>query len=170
MKLEKTVGPAVVTTLLLAVIIGAASSPPPGPSVEPDDLAAVQITYAGSGRMVRITSQRELWSIGQWLDVAFKHPRSRFDLRKLPPPDNTLEVEFESGELRAIEFSLGRGWIEGKTDGGPRWHDSDVIVLRFEGRTYIAEKLPGSFDAPAPPEPAPEPEEVVDDADDFDDL
>jgi hypothetical protein len=165
MRYEKALGPAAVCTVVLAVIIGAATSPGPGPLVSSGDLTAVQVTHGFSGTVLRITDARDVWSIGMWIDETLQHPRSRIDLRKMPPATNELVVEFSSGDHRTFHFSGGplpddeatldeATLDEADTDDarkGARQPCAEVFVLEYEGRQYLTDVLHPLFGFPMHP-------------------
>jgi hypothetical protein len=161
MRFEKALGPAALCTVVLAVIIGGATSPGPGPPVSSGDLAAVEVTHAHSGWVLRITDPQDVWSIGMWIDETLQHPRSRIDLRRMPPAANELVVEFSSGDHRIFHFSGGP--IPDEEEEPPDAADADhprkgarqpcaeVVVLEYEGTQYIADVLHPQFGFPMHP-------------------
>jgi hypothetical protein len=126
MRYEKALGPAAVCTVVLAVIIGGATSPGPGPPVTSGDLTAVQVTHGHSGWVLRITDPQDVWSIGMWIDETLQHPRSRIDLRRMPPAANELVV-------------------------GARQPCAEVVVLEYEGTLYLTDVLHPLFGFPMHP-------------------
>jgi hypothetical protein len=181
MRYEKALGPAAVCTLLLAVFIGATASPRPGPPVSSCELEAVQVTHGHSGRVLRMTDPRVVWSIGQWVDKTLQRPRSRLDLRRMPPPTNELVVEFASGERRTFHFSGGPDPADAEAPVPPetgtgkntkkrkRRPYADVVVLEYEGRLYITDELHSTFGIekrPVQPEQEPAPRNRPDKPDD----
>ncbi|MHC4140475.1 MAG: hypothetical protein ACYSUF_00885 [Planctomycetota bacterium] len=160
MRYEKALGPAAVCTVVLAVIIGGATSPGPGPPVTSGDLTAVQVTHGHSGWVLRITDPQDVWSIGMWIDETLQHPRSRIDLRRMPPAANELVVEFSCGEHRTFHFSGGPIPDDGEepdqadTDNarkGARQPCAEVVVLEYEGTLYLTDVLHPLFGFPMHP-------------------
>jgi len=160
MRYEKALGPAAVCTVVLAVIIGAATSPGPGPPVSSGDLTAVQVTHGYSGWVLRITNPHDVWSIGMWIDETLQHPRSRVDLRRMPPAANELVVEFSSGDHRTFHFSGGpipddeEAHDQADTDDsrkGARQPCAVVVVLEYEGTQYLTDVLHPLFGFPMHP-------------------
>ncbi|MHC5005981.1 MAG: hypothetical protein ACYTGF_01330 [Planctomycetota bacterium] len=160
MRYEKALGPAAVCTVVLAVIIGGATSPGPGPPVSSGDLTAVQVTHGHSGTVLRVTDARDVWSIGMWIDETLQHPRSRIDLRKMPPATNELVVEFSSGDHRTFHFSGGPMPVDeealGEADSddsrkGARQPCAEVFVLEYEGKQYLTDVLHPLFGFPMHP-------------------
>jgi hypothetical protein len=160
MRYEKALGPAAVCTVVLAVVIGGATSPGPGPPVSSGDLTAVQVTHGHSGWCLRITDPQDVWSIGMWIDETLQHPRSRVDLRRMPPAANELVVEFSSGEHRTFHFSGGPVPDDAEaTDQadpenprkGARQPCAEVVVLDYQGTRYLTDVLHPLFGFPMHP-------------------
>ncbi|MHC4302955.1 MAG: hypothetical protein ACYS15_08905 [Planctomycetota bacterium] len=171
MRYEKALGPAAVCTMLIAVFVGATASLRPGAPVSSGELETVEVTHAHSGRVLCLTDPQEVWSIGEWIDKALQNPRSRLDLRRMPPATNELVVEFASGERRTFHFNGGplpadeeaAATSENDTTEKrrrkrkPRPY-ADVVVLEYEGRMFITDELHSSFGIelrrPSPPQEA----------------
>jgi hypothetical protein len=160
MRYEKALAPAAVCTVVLAVVIGAATSPGPAPPVSSGDLTAVQVTHGYSGTVLRITDSRDVWSIGMWIDETLQLPRSRIDLRKMPPAANELVVEFSCGEDRTFHFSGGPLPDDGEAPDqadpddprkGVRQPCAEVVVLEYEGTQYLTDVLHPLFGFPMHP-------------------
>ena len=80
--------------------------------------------------------------IAGWLDAAFENPRSKFDLRLLPPASNELEVRFESGESTTLFFS-GRKSPDDRIEALRQIHENkDVYVVQYEGTSYTIDGVP----------------------------
>lgn len=128
---------AVLGGIVFSIAVGVSTSPPPQED-SPDRPVAVYVTYADTGRLIRIDSTTQVASIEKWLDDTFQNPKLMLGRRLVSPPTNRLLVEFGSGEQRLIFFS----------GPDPRANPSAVepeVVVQFEGRAFLTEGLPKSF-------------------------
>lgn len=107
-----------------------------------DRPVAALIRFADSNRILRINNQTQIGVIAAWLDAAFENPRSKFDLRLLPPPSNELEIMFESGESTTIFFS-GRKSPDQRVEALRQIHESkDLYVVQYDGVSYTIDGVP----------------------------
>ena len=125
------------------VIAGGVSST--GPATDPqlaDRPVSALIKFADSKRILRIDDPTQMGVIAGWLDAAFENPRSKFDLRLLPPASNEIEVRFESGETTTLFFS-GRKSPDRRTETLRQIHETkDLYVVQYEGTSYTIDGVP----------------------------
>ena len=147
MKRDTALATAIAASLGYVIVVGVTSSPRPAEPVSPNRPVAMLITFAGSGRVLRLTDLAQVHSISQWIDNAFENPRSLFDTRVLPPPINELQVEFESGQRTTIWFS-GRRVIDDQQPQPRSWRRAgDAYVLQYEGSSYTIDEVPWALAA-----------------------
>ncbi len=142
MKQDTALAAAIASSLGYVIVVGVSSSaraPAPG-FVDPP--VAMLARFADSERILRINDPTQMSTIAMWLDAAFENPRSKFDLRLLPPPSNELEVRFESGESVTIFFS-GSGSSNRAIETLRQIHQTEILyVVQFDGASYTIEGVP----------------------------
>ena len=142
MKQDIALAAALASGLAYVIVVGVSTSaraPAPG-FVDPP--VAMLARFADSGRILRINNPTQMGMIARWLDAAFENPRSKFDLRLLPPPSNELEIRFESGEAVTIFFS-GSSSSNYRTETLRQIHETQVLyVVQFEGTSYTIDGVP----------------------------
>ena len=133
---------AIAASLIYVIAVGVSSS---GQATEPqlmDRPVSALIRFADSKRILRINNPTQMSVIAGWLDAAFENPRSKFDLRLLPPASNEIEVRFESGESTTIFFS-GRKSADQRIETLRNIHESkNLYVVQYEGRSYTIDGVP----------------------------
>ncbi len=133
---------AIASSLVYVIAVGVSS---PGQATAPefvDRPVAALIRFADSNRILRINDQTQMNAITAWLDAAFENPRSKFDLRLLPPPSNELQIKFESGESTTLFFS-GRKSPDRRVETLRQIHESkDLYVVQYDGVSYTIDGVP----------------------------
>ncbi len=145
MKQDTALAAAVASSLAFVIVVGVSTSAraPVPDFVDPP--VAMLVRFAESDRILRISDPTQLSTIAMWLDAAFENPRSKFDLRLLPPPSNELEIRFDSGEAVTIFFS-GSNSSNGRIEALRRIHETEILhVVQLDGVSYTIEGVPQIF-------------------------
>lgn len=133
---------AIAASLLYVIAVGVSST---GQATQPtlmDRPVSALIKFADSKRILRINDPTQMGIITGWLDAAFENPRSKFDLRLLPPASNEIEVRFESGESTTIFFS-GRKSSDHRIETLRNIHESKTLyVVQHKGTSYTIDGVP----------------------------
>ncbi len=133
---------AIAASLVYVIVAGVTTSEQTTAPEFVDRPVTALIRFADSKRILRIKNPTQVATIAGWLDAAFENPRSKFDLRLLPPPNNELEIKFESGESTTLFFS-GRKSPDYRVETLRQIHESkDLYVVRYEGVSYTIEGVP----------------------------
>ena len=145
MKHDTALAVSTASSLAFVIIVGVSTSArAPKPNFV-DPPVAMLARFADSDRILRITNPTQVSTIAMWLDAAFENPRSKFDLRLLPPPSNELEVRFESGETVTIFFS-GSSSPNRRTEALRQIHETEILhVVQLDGTSYTIEGVPQIF-------------------------
>ena len=136
MKHDTALAAAIASSLAYVIVVGVSTSAraPTPDFVDPP--VAMLVRFAESDRILRINDATQVSTIAMWLDAAFDNPRSKFDLRLLPPPSNELEVRFDSGEAVSIFFSGGSS-PNRRTEALRQIHETETLyVVQFDGVSY----------------------------------
>lgn len=147
MKRDTALAAAIASSVGYAVLVGVTSSRPPTGGGAPNPLVSVVVSFQDTGRLKRITGTRQLASISQWLDDAFENQQTAYEVRKLPPADNVMVLNFESGETRTLRFSIGDGPQRTRARGsrsGSR-DQSMIVMLEYDGKSYTIDRIPRTF-------------------------
>ena len=145
MKQDTALAAAIASSLAYVIVVGVSTSAraPTPDFVDPP--VAMLVRFAESDRILRINDATQVSTIAMWLDAAFENPRSKFDLRLLPPPSNELEVRFASGETVTIFFS-GSHSPNRRTERLRKIHETEILhVVQFDGVSYTIEGVPQIF-------------------------
>jgi len=133
---------AIAASVVYVIVAGVPSS---GQATAPefvDRPVTALIRFADSKRILRISNPTQMAVIAGWLDAAFENPRSKFDLRLLPPPNNELKIKFESGQTTTLFFS-DRKSPDHRVETLRQIHESeDLYVVRYGGVSYTIEGVP----------------------------
>ena len=146
MKHDTALAAAIASSLAFVIVVGVSTSAraPTPDFVDPP--VAMLARFADSDRILRINDQHQMNTIAMWLDAAFENPRSKFDLRLLPPPSNELEIRFASGESVKIFFS-GSSSSNHRTETLRQIHEAEVLhVVQLDGASYTIEGVPQIFE------------------------
>ena len=138
MKRDTALAAAIASSVGYAVLVGVTSSRSASSTESRNPLVSVVVSFRDSGRLKRVTEQRQLTSIEQWLDDAFENPKTAFDVRDLPATDNLLVLNFESGDSSTIRFSIGD---RGRKSGAAR----TTVLLEFKEQAYTIDRIPRTF-------------------------
>ncbi len=145
MKQDTALAAAIASSLAYVIVVGVSTSaraPTPG-FVDPP--VAMLVRFADSERILRINDPTQMSTIAMWLDAAFENPRSKFDLRLLPPASNELKIRFESGETVTIFFS-GSSSSNFRTETLRQIHETQILyVVRLDGVSYTIDGVPKIF-------------------------
>ncbi len=145
MKQDTALAAAIASSLAYVIVVGVSTSAraPVPDFVDPP--VAMLVRFAESDRILRINDATQMSTIAMWLDAAFENPRSKFDLRLLPPPSNQLDVRFASGEAVTIFFS-GSNSPNRRTEALRRIHETEILyVVQLDGVSYTIEGVPQIF-------------------------
>lgn len=142
MKRDTALAAAIASSLAYVIVVGVSTSArAPAPDFV-DAPVAMLARFAESDRILRITDPDQVSTVAMWLDAAFENPRSKFDLRLLPPPANELEVRFESGEAVTIFFSGGTS-PNSRTEALRQIREAGTLyVVQLDGVSYTIEGVP----------------------------
>ena len=146
MKQDTALAAAVTSSLAYVIVVGVSTSAraPVPDFVDPP--VAMLVRFAESERILRISDPTQLSTIALWLDAAFENPRSKFDLRLLPPPSNELEIRFASGEAVTLFFSASSA-PNGRIEALRRIHETEILhVVQLDGVSYTIEGVPQIFE------------------------
>ncbi len=145
MKRDTALAAAIASSLAYVIVMGVSTSARAPTPVFVDPPVAMLVRFAETDRILRINDQNQLGTIAMWLDAAFENPRSKFDLRLLPPPSNELEVRFESGEAVTIHFS-GASSPNRRQEALRQIHEEEILhVVQLDGVSYTIEGVPQVF-------------------------
>ena len=145
MKQDTALAAAIASSLAYVIVVGVSTSAraPVPDFVDPP--VAMLVRFAESDRILRINDATQMSTIAMWLDAAFENPRSKFDLRLLPPPSNQLDVRFASGEAVTIFFS-GSNSPNRRTEALRQIHETEILyVVQLDGVSYTIEGVPQIF-------------------------
>ncbi len=132
----------IIASLIFVIAVGVSSSARPAAPDFVDRPIALMVRFAETDRILRITDPVQVSAVAMWLDAAFKNPRSKFDLRLLPPASNEMEVKFESGHITKVFFSGSRS-SDDRTEALRRIHHrDDLYVVQYEGASYTIDGVP----------------------------
>jgi len=145
MKQDTALAAAIASSLAYVIVVGVSTSArAPTPNFV-DPPVAMLVRFAESDRILRINDPTQVSTIAMWLDAAFENPRSKFDLRLLPPPSNQLDVRFASGEAVTIFFS-GSNSPNRRTETLRKIHETEILhVVQLDGVSYTIEGVPQIF-------------------------
>ena len=145
MKQDTALAAAIASSLAYVIVVGVSTSArAPTPNFV-DPPVAMLVRFAESDRILRINDPTQVSTIAMWLDAAFENPRSKFDLRLLPPPSNQLDVRFASGEAVTIFFS-GSNSPNRRTEMLRKIHEPQILhVVQLDGVSYTFEGVPQIF-------------------------
>ncbi len=145
MKQDTALAAAIASSLAYVIVVGVSTSArAPTPNFV-DPPVAMLVRFAESDRILRINDPTQVSTIAMWLDAAFENPRSKFDLRLLPPPSNQLDVRFASGEAVTIFFS-GSNSPNRRTEMLRKIHETEILhVVQLDGVSYTIEGVPQIF-------------------------
>ncbi len=126
MNQDTALATALASSLAYVIVVGVSTSAraPVPDFVDPP--VAMLVRFAESDRILRINDLTQVSTIAMWLDAAFENPRSKFDLRLLPPPSNELEVRFASGEAVTVFFS-GSSSQNRRTETLRQIHETEIL-------------------------------------------
>ncbi len=145
MNQDTALATALASSLAYVIVVGVSTSAraPVPDFVDPP--VAMLVRFAESDRILRINDLTQVSTIAMWLDAAFENPRSKFDLRLLPPPSNELEVRFASGEAVTVFFS-GSSSQNRRTETLRQIHETEILyVVQLDGVSYTIEGVPQIF-------------------------
>jgi hypothetical protein len=145
MRSDKALATALAASLAYVIIVGAVSSNRAAKPMSPHEPVHMRVTLKDTGRVVEIDDRTELASLCMWLDEAFSHPRSLFDMRIFSPPSNQLEITFASGDQTLIYFSApdtSQRPQPAQGGGQPLHTASGRVILQFDGEYFVAHELP----------------------------